>query len=178
MKAKVSALMDGELAPREAAGCIGALGSEHDAIEAWRVYHLISDAMRNNHGLSHDFCARVASDIEAEPTVLAPSAARGSRTKTLAWSAAASAAAIAWVAWLGLAPQREASPGLSSIAPVAQGPAKELARPASAVASVPLPDATDDYLLAHQGYSPRSSLQGVAPYVRSVSERRPAGATR
>jgi sigma-E factor negative regulatory protein RseA len=177
MKAKVSALMDGELAAREAAGCIGALGTERDAIEAWRVYHLISDAMRNNHGLSHDFCARVVSDLEAEPTVLA-SGARGTRGKTLAWSAAASAAAIAWVAWIGLAPQREASPGLSSIAPVAQGPAKELARPASAAASVPLPEATDDYLLAHQGYSPRSSLQGVAPYVRSVADRRPAGATR
>jgi hypothetical protein len=34
---------------------------------------------------------------------------------------------------------------------------------------VPLPAATDDYLLAHQGYSPRNRLQGVAPYVRTVS---------
>jgi hypothetical protein len=34
---------------------------------------------------------------------------------------------------------------------------------------VPLPLATDDYLLAHQGYSPRNLLQGVAPYVRTVS---------
>jgi hypothetical protein len=31
------------------------------------------------------------------------------------------------------------------------------------------PDSANDYLYAHQGYSPRNSLQGVAPYVRMVS---------
>jgi len=35
---------------------------------------------------------------------------------------------------------------------------------------VPLPSATNDYLLAHQGFSPRASLQGMAPYVRTVSD--------
>ena len=30
--------------------------------------------------------------------------------------------------------------------------------------------ATNDYLLAHQGFSPRMSLQGMAPYVRTVAE--------
>jgi sigma-E factor negative regulatory protein RseA len=173
MRSKVSALMDGELAPHEADGCIGALGSEHEALDAWRVYHLISDSMRDSSLLSKDFVARVTADIEAEPTVLAPRA--GARARTLVWSAAASAAAIAWVAWLGLAPQREAGPLPGVVAPVAQGPAKNPARPAGAGASVPLPEAADDYLLAHQQYSPRSSLQGVAPYVRSVAERRPAG---
>jgi hypothetical protein len=35
---------------------------------------------------------------------------------------------------------------------------------------IPLPSGTDDYLLAHQQFSPRVSLQGMAPYVRTVSE--------
>jgi hypothetical protein len=35
---------------------------------------------------------------------------------------------------------------------------------------VPLPTAANDYLLAHQGFSPRVSLQGMAPYVRTVAE--------
>jgi hypothetical protein len=35
---------------------------------------------------------------------------------------------------------------------------------------VPLTSAAQDYLMAHQAYSPRTSLQGVAPYVRSVSD--------
>ena len=40
----------------------------------------------------------------------------------------------------------------------------------SALQRVPLPSAADDYLLAHQGYSPRLTLQGVAPYIRTVSD--------
>jgi hypothetical protein len=35
---------------------------------------------------------------------------------------------------------------------------------------VPLPTTANDYLLAHQGFSPRISLQGMAPYVRTVAE--------
>jgi sigma-E factor negative regulatory protein RseA len=33
-----------------------------------------------------------------------------------------------------------------------------------------MPGQVNDYLLAHQNYSPRSALQGVAPYVRTVSD--------
>jgi hypothetical protein len=39
---------------------------------------------------------------------------------------------------------------------------------------VPPPTAANDYLLAHQGFSPRVSFQGMAPYVRSVSTPAPA----
>jgi hypothetical protein len=38
-----------------------------------------------------------------------------------------------------------------------------------AAAQVAPPAAANDYLYAHQGLSPRNSLQGVAPYVRMVS---------
>ena len=38
------------------------------------------------------------------------------------------------------------------------------------LATVPMPGEVNDYLLAHQNYSPRSNLQGVAPYVRTVSD--------
>ena len=38
------------------------------------------------------------------------------------------------------------------------------------VSTIPLPSATNDYLLAHQGFSPRVSLQGMAPYVRTVAQ--------
>ena len=41
--------------------------------------------------------------------------------------------------------------------------------PAPQVVIVPLPSGTPDYLLAHQGFSPRVSLQGMAPYARTVS---------
>jgi hypothetical protein len=35
---------------------------------------------------------------------------------------------------------------------------------------VPLPSAANDYLLAHQPFSPRIYLQGMAPYARTVAE--------
>jgi hypothetical protein len=35
---------------------------------------------------------------------------------------------------------------------------------------VPLPNAANDYLLAHQGFSPRVSLQGMTPYVLTIAE--------
>jgi hypothetical protein len=32
----------------------------------------------------------------------------------------------------------------------------------------------NEYLLAHQGFSPSTALQGLAPYIRSVSATAPA----
>jgi hypothetical protein len=72
-------------------------------------------------------------------------------------------AAVALVGWLGFAPQQTA------VAPVAQAPRINPSIEAQP-ATVPLPSGTNDYLLAHQGFSPRVSLQGMAPYVRTVSE--------
>jgi hypothetical protein len=54
----------------------------------------------------------------------------------------------------------------AALAPVAQAPG---ARVAQEPARVTLTPAAQDYLYAHQAYSPRNSLQGMAPYVRSVS---------
>jgi hypothetical protein len=55
-------------------------------------------------------------------------------------------------------------------APAAGVPAALEKAAARRPAQVPLPSGADDYLLAHQGFSPRVSLQGMAPYVRTVSE--------
>jgi hypothetical protein len=63
-----------------------------------------------------------------------------------------------------LAPQQQATQLRAPVAQVAQ-PILEAKKPAM----VPLPTATPDYLLAHQGFSPRISLQGMAPYARTVS---------
>ena len=46
--------------------------------------------------------------------------------------------------------------------------------PAVAEAPAPAmaPSAANEYLLAHQAFSPRVSFQGMAPYVRNVSDQR------
>jgi sigma-E factor negative regulatory protein RseA len=162
MKEKISALMDGELDRRAAAEAIGGLRREGEATEAWRVYHLISDGMRDTRVFSKGFMARFSERLAAEPTVLAPADLPG-RTplQRFAFAAAASLAAVALVGWLAFAPQPQAPQ------PMAQAPAPA---PVVQAVNVPLPSAANDYLLAHQGFSPRVSLQGMAPYVRTVSD--------
>ena len=156
MKENISALMDGELDERAADPIINALRSEGESLEAWRTYHLISDAMRDTRLLSAGFTTRFAERLANEPTVIAPANLRRAPAKRVALAAAASLAGVGLVGWLAFAPQPQAPQ------PVAQAP--------SSVATIPLPSATNDYLLAHQGFSPRVSLQGMAPYVRTVAE--------
>jgi hypothetical protein len=43
--------------------------------------------------------------------------------------------------------------------------------PVAQVASVPDEGRTNEYLLAHQAFSPSTAIQGVVPYIRSVSTR-------
>ena len=162
MNDKISALMDGELDEKSAAEMIDSLGRDGDALRVWRAYHLISDAMRDGCLLSDGFAARVAARLSAEPALLAPARLQAEPRKWLVLSAAASVAAVSLVGWLAFAPQREAPPPQ-----VAQASATPLKKQP---AIVPLPSGTNDYLLAHQGFSPRASLQGMAPYVRTVSD--------
>ena len=176
MKSKISALMDGELERDEAAAPLDALRTGGETGDAWRSYHLIGDVMRDTRLLSDGFAGRVAAKLAGEPTVMAPVrlAPAPARPRWQLLSAAASVAAVAMVSsvWFVLqdgaapAPQVAQAPALAPLA--AQGQA------AAPVAQVPPPDSANDYIYAHQGYSPRNSLQGVAPYVRMVSgETRP-----
>ena len=159
MNERVSVLMDGELDDKSAAAAIQSLASEREARDAWRSYHLIGDLMRGSAPLSEGFAARITWKLAEQPTVLAPGRTTPQPRRLFTVSAAAaSLAAVALVAWLAFAPQPQVP-----AAPLAQ------AKP-EAPAIVPMPTAANDYLLAHQGFSPRVSLQGMAPYVRTVSE--------
>lgn len=159
MKERISELMDDEAGLRASAGPLDALRAEGEARDTWRRYHLIGDVMRDTRIISADFSARVAARLAAEPTVMAPSRAAPARHWQLL-SAAASLAAVALVGWVAFAPQGS-GPQLAAV------PRQDIA--AKEAAQVAPPDRADDYLYAHQGYSPRNSLQGVAPYVRMVS---------
>lgn len=166
MKEQISALMDGELDEREAGRAIDALHGEGDARDTWRTYHLVSDAMRDTRLLSAGFAARVAERLEKEPTVLAP---RRLKPDARPWyaipaAAAASVAGVGLVGYLAFAPQQPGAPSAVAV-PVAAVQPPVTPKPQL----VPLPSGTHDYLLAHQGFSPRISLQGMAPYARTVS---------
>jgi len=170
MKAKISEWMDGELQGSDAERMPAELREEGgEARQAWRAYHLIGDALRDTRMLSPGFEARMAAALAREPTVLAPAASpavRQWRRYLVPAVAGVAAAGFVGVVAFTMMPLQEPS----AVAPLAQGPQ---VRPVPAAVAtepspMPLPSATDDYLLAHQTYSPRIRLQG-APPVRTVS---------
>lgn len=165
MKEKISDLMDGRLDERASGQVIDSFKSDAQARETWNTYHLIGDAMRGTQPLSEGFAARVAWRLADEPAVLAPRNLPPERRPRFALAAVASFAAVALVGWLAFAPQprQVAAP---VVAKVEKPVAVEKPRPVM----VPLPSSTNDYLLAHQGFSPRLAIQGMAPYVITVSE--------
>jgi sigma-E factor negative regulatory protein RseA len=160
--------MDGELSEAELAEPLNALKVGGEALEAWRKYHLISDALRDTQVLSPGFSTRFAERLAQEPTILAPMPrAAEKRRNRLPLSMAASFAAVAMVGWVAF----QGGQGVSG--PEAEQVAQSKITERAAMAAnkvVPMPGQVNDYLLAHQHYSPRSTLQGVAPYVRSVSD--------
>ena len=125
--------------------------------------------MRGERALSQDFEQRVAVRLAREPAVLAPRHRVASRFTTYALSAAASVSAVALVAWIAffnnpLAPQPD----------VAQAPTTppSAAAPTEQLASVPSDGKMNEYLIAHQEFSPSTEIQGLAPYIRGVSSSR------
>ena len=165
MNDRISALMDGEVDQKSAAQLIEALTRDAEAVRTWRNYHLIGDAMRGGLLLSEGFTERLAQRLAAEPTVLAPRRIRTESPRLFTVSAAAaSLAAVAFVGWMAFAPQTQVAPARRATVAQIQAPVE--AKPVL----VPLPNAANDYLLAHQGFSPRVSLQGMAPYVLTVAE--------
>src|SRR5262249_56329111 len=129
-----------------------AAGQAGEAREAWRAYHLISDALGKSRMLSAGFSERVAAAPAAEPTVLAPRRLAVPREPRRWVTLAAGVAAVSLVGWLGFAPQQTA------VAPVAQAPKPVAAKEANA-AVVPPPTGTHDHLPAPHAVSPRMCSQ-------------------
>lgn len=173
MKAKISALMDGELDAHELSEPMSALGRDADAFETWRTYHLISDALQGRALLANDCLRRVAARLADEPTLigaLPADVARPDRPRWFAPSAlAASVAAVALVGWMAFAPQQNTAPLPVPVAKAPQPGAVPARAAPQAPVRLPMTAATRDYLIAHQAFSPRNSLQGMAPFVRSVA---------
>jgi len=166
---KISQWMDGELSGHETREQLTRIKQDAELHRNWGLFHLIGDVMRGERALSQDFGQRVAARLASEPTVLAPRHRGASRFTTYALSAAASVSAVALVAWIAffnnpLAPQ----PDLAQ-APTTPPPA---AAPSEQLASVPSDGKMNEYLIAHQEFSPSTEIQGLAPYIRGVSSSR------
>ena len=173
---RISAFMDGEAGQAEGHQAVLRLKQDDECLETWKTFHLIGDTMRGVPALRDDFSVRFHARIEQEPTLLAPRMV-WRKPATLALSAAASLAAVSVVLSLvftdnALQPQAQvaASPqsGATQVAAVPQsGPTQIVMLPQPVAAANQA--RVNEYLMAHQEYSPSTTLQGVAPYVRTVS---------
>ena len=169
---KISALIDGELDGREAQQQFQRLKQDRELEHCWATFHLIGDAMRGERPLSHGFGERLNLRLAGEPTVLAPRPVASKRYVAYALSAAASLSAVALVGWIALfnnplAPQPDLALA-PNITPPAATPT-----PSAQLASVPSEGRMNEYLIAHQEFSPSTEIQGLAPYIRGVSSTRP-----
>jgi sigma-E factor negative regulatory protein RseA len=164
---RISAFMDGEAGHAETHHALLRLKQDAECNQTWAAFHLIGDTMRGDPLLRDDFMARFHARMETEPTQLAPRMS-WRKSANYALSAAASISAIAVVLTLTLVDNP-----LRPQAPVAAAPRSDapvLAQSESARPLPPRPGKVNEYLMAHQEYSPSTALQGVAPYVRTVSE--------
>ena len=167
---KISALMDSELDEQQAQQLIARLKQDGDLVQHWHAFHLIGDTLRGERPLSPDFDRRLTARLAGEPTVIGPRRSVPKRAATYALSAAASLSAVALVGWVAfsdnpLAPQPD-------LAKASKPPA--VAAPPAQLASVPSEGKMNEYLIAHQEFSPSTAIQGLAPYIRSVSSTQPA----
>lgn len=170
---QISALMDNELSAEDSRQVLLRLEDTPDARATWATYHLIGDVMRGQ-GAALNVTERVAAALRDEPTVLAPRrTARPGKALTFALSAAASVSAIAVVGWMAFSTGNAVNSPVELAKAVPSLPAVQSAEPQ--LVSSPSGDQMNEYLLAHQGVSPSSGFQGVAPYIRTISTT-PSGA--
>jgi len=186
---QVSALADGELHDAELDAAFAALRNA-DAGADWELYHRIGDALRSeevaNVALSNDFSSRLSARLAAEPAIVAPVGgvktgqavpASARRWALPGFAAAAAMAGIAFVAtpqlMVALNGEATSAAGQPVVAEVRQTPpVVPVAAAGPAVAeesgAVVLRDPhVDDYLLAHQRFSP--SIYSTAQYARSAT---------
>jgi sigma-E factor negative regulatory protein RseA len=167
----ISALMDGELEESQLEQHLARLKEDAELLESWETFHLIGDVLRGERVLSGAFGRSIVGKLASEPTVLAPRRGAAKKMLTYALSAAASLSAAAVVGWLvffnnPLAPPPEVAKAPQSIPSPAAPPPQ--------LANLPSDGTMNEYLMAHQEYSPSTAIQGLAPYIRTVSAAQPS----
>lgn len=155
MKQEISVLMDGEMFEDEADVFFDKLRSNPEVRHDWATYHLIGDALRQPDHIHRDLSASFRERLRAEPTILAPRSRNPQKIRNYALSAAASVMALAIVAWMSMQIGNESAPQMASVQQ------NNAIRPASFQAN--------DYLMAHQEFSPSADVQGAATYIHTVA---------
>lgn len=189
MKTRISALVDGELETSESKSTVAALSRDKEQKSIWYSYHIIGDVMRHESDLTIDVSSRVMAALSLEPTVLSPHPQRRAKYWQRPLIAlAASAAGVAVVAWVAVAPVQMPvgsliqanraimSPAVSDLA-MRSSTATRMKVASSSVSSTPALTTVageeqaarlQEYLMAHQAYQ-GGALVGGASHIRTVS---------
>lgn len=160
MKQKISILMDGELTAEETELLLGKIKRHPEARKDWQDFHLIGDALRQPDFVHKDISAAIFERLKNEPTVLAPHNKRNSKAGYFAMSAVASIMAIAFLSWLSV--QIDTVPLHQQVLQAKIGTHQP---------NLPVNEQINDYLLAHQEFSPSTDMRGASSYIRTVSYR-------
>ena len=159
MTNELSSMLDNELDADQYSPLLKALRTQAELRSKLDSYLLIGDALRSSDNLSTNLTSSVMARLDAEPTVLAPPKQSSAGTFRNLAALAASLTGVAVVGWLAFAPATQTTP----LQPVAK-----LTKPEAVATS----ERMQEYLMAHQAYSPSSRIQGGASYIRTISTSR------
>lgn len=174
---RISVFADGETSDAQRDITLGDLrGAEGQA--TWALYHQIGDLLRSDEmaaPMSAGFAASMAQRLAAEPVLIAPAAVErgrkaGFRRLALPGVLAAAAAAVAFVATPQLMVAMQGAPASGpAIAAVGDSSVSRtaLAGNAARAGVVMRSQGIDDYLMAHQRFSP--SVYSSAQYARAAT---------
>jgi sigma-E factor negative regulatory protein RseA len=163
---RLSELMDGELNDDAIDAELNRIKGDPEREAVWETYHLIGDALRGEDVPVVGIGERVHALLANEPTVLASRKLKPHRVaQRLMLPLAASVCGIAVVAWLALSNNPAILPASNSVTPDMLAASLQEEKRAEGSEA----DSISEYLMAHQQFSPSTTMQGVVPYVRTVS---------
>ena len=174
---QLSAMVDGELADEEIALALRRLSRDSDWQGRWERYHLISDAMQGHIPAALDtrFTTRIHQAVANEPPPLSIARPLPSWYKPVTGFALAASVVLVALFGLKLNQSNATFPPVASLTATMPAPATAslpaevvaLTQPA-ANASEPVEARLNSYLVNHNGYASRNSVNGMLPYVRMV----------
>lgn len=168
---RISAFIDGELDEAATEIALADLRDQEGRAD-WDLYHQIGDVLRSDElalRMSDDFSERFAARLAAEPTIVAPAAPRRSARRNLRLAAGAVAvAALAFVVTVPIIDALQPEPSAPAIAGApADAAAGEVVLTATPEGVILRDPRIDDYLFAHQRFSP--SVQPGIEHARNAN---------
>jgi sigma-E factor negative regulatory protein RseA len=165
----LSALVDGQIAPRQLRSGVDALLQDADLQRAWTRYWLISDVLKNTLSgeVGSDLFERVKRSVNAEPAVFGPRPRRWStRRPAIGLALAASVAVVALLGLVTLGDRAGDKPytAVANVETTALGERPKRMR--WDIAQPAVEERLNSYLVNHSEYE--SGVRGMLSYARVV----------